>query len=97
MYKIDNTWIGAYMRITISGELADELIIGGKRHGTNPAEHLERCIAIYEFLLEQEATGQRILIEDSKANTVQRILVSDDAVLDEADHIALWDSEVWPD
>lgn len=85
------------MKLTISGELADELLKVGEHHSTNPAERLERCIAVCKFILEQEAAGRRILIMDPTANTLLHFLVSDATELDVDDHFALWNREISSD
>lgn len=77
------------MKVTFEGELADTLIAGSERNQTGIEDQLKRCIAIYQFLQDQEAAGMKVLVEDPKANTVQQVIVSNAGILDESDHIAL--------
>lgn len=82
------------MRIVVEGESAETLLEGSRKKEIAPSEQLRRAIALLAFLEDQELAGRRVLVEDTEAGTIRRLLVSEKSELEVEDHLALWSLEL---
>jgi predicted transcriptional regulator len=64
------------LTVNLSEEVVDVLRDIAAREGTTMTEVLRRAIAVQKFLVDEQAEGNRVVIEDPKNNTTRQLLIT---------------------
>jgi hypothetical protein len=64
------------LTVNLSEEVVDVLRDLAARNGTTMTEVLRRAIAVQKFLVDEQADGNKIVIEDEQNNTSRQLLIT---------------------